>query len=272
MIPLYDLHTHCTFCDGKDTPERMVLSAIEKGFKCIGFSSHAFTDFDTSYCMPQDSEEEYKKAILALRQKYEGQIEICLGCEQEYYSKHSAKGYDYVIGSVHYLHPQGAYLPVDLSAEALKSGVKEFYGGDFYAAAADYYRAVADLKNKTDCDIIGHFDLITKYNEGGAQFDESDKRYVSAALSAVEALLKSDPFFEINTGAVTRALRTAPYPADFILKYIAEKKGRIVLSGDTHAAENLGREWEKAKAAAVACGFKTAWLLQNGEFKEYSIF
>ena len=26
-----DLHTHTVFCDGKNTPEEMVLSAIEKG-------------------------------------------------------------------------------------------------------------------------------------------------------------------------------------------------------------------------------------------------
>ena len=33
-------HTHSTFCDGKNTPEEMVLKAIEDNFDILGFSSH----------------------------------------------------------------------------------------------------------------------------------------------------------------------------------------------------------------------------------------
>ena len=29
----FDLHMHTTFCDGKNTPEEMVLSAIDKGLE-----------------------------------------------------------------------------------------------------------------------------------------------------------------------------------------------------------------------------------------------
>ena len=35
----YDLHMHTTFCDGKNTPEEIVLYAIDKGFSAIGFSA-----------------------------------------------------------------------------------------------------------------------------------------------------------------------------------------------------------------------------------------
>ena len=34
-------HTHTTFCDGKNTPEEMVVAAIEKGFVALGFSTHS---------------------------------------------------------------------------------------------------------------------------------------------------------------------------------------------------------------------------------------
>lgn len=37
-----NLHTHSTFCDGKDTPEEMVLTVMEKGFSSVGFSGHAY--------------------------------------------------------------------------------------------------------------------------------------------------------------------------------------------------------------------------------------
>ncbi len=35
-----NLHTHCRFCDGKDTIEDLVRTAIDKGFDSLGFSSH----------------------------------------------------------------------------------------------------------------------------------------------------------------------------------------------------------------------------------------
>ena len=40
---LTDLHVHTNYCDGKNTPEEMVLAAIEKGMECIGFSVHSYT-------------------------------------------------------------------------------------------------------------------------------------------------------------------------------------------------------------------------------------
>ena len=36
-----DLHTHTTYCDGQHTTEEMVLAAINKGMKRIGFSGHS---------------------------------------------------------------------------------------------------------------------------------------------------------------------------------------------------------------------------------------
>ena len=48
---LTNFHTHTTFCDGQNTPEEMVLAAIEKGFSALGFSGHGYTTFDTSYCI-----------------------------------------------------------------------------------------------------------------------------------------------------------------------------------------------------------------------------
>jgi len=40
---LSNYHTHSTFCDGKNTPEEIVLAAIDKGFDVIGLSGHGHT-------------------------------------------------------------------------------------------------------------------------------------------------------------------------------------------------------------------------------------
>lgn len=35
---LANFHTHTIFCDGKNTPEEIVLAEIEKRFSALGFS------------------------------------------------------------------------------------------------------------------------------------------------------------------------------------------------------------------------------------------
>ena len=43
-----NLHTHSTFCDGKNSLEENVISAIEQGLNTIGFSSHYPPNHDTA--------------------------------------------------------------------------------------------------------------------------------------------------------------------------------------------------------------------------------
>ena len=53
-----DLHIHTTFCDGKNSAEEMVLAAIDRGLKTIGFSSHSYLPFDNA-CMKEGVVEDY---------------------------------------------------------------------------------------------------------------------------------------------------------------------------------------------------------------------
>ena len=76
---LQNLHTHSSFCDGKNTPEEIVEYAISRGFDSIGFSSHAVTEFNID-CELRDIPG-YISCVNALKKKYEGKIEIFLGAE-----------------------------------------------------------------------------------------------------------------------------------------------------------------------------------------------
>ena len=52
--------------------------------------------------------------------------------------------------------------------------------------SAAYYEGLATrILAEARVDIVGHFDLITKFNEDGRLFDENDPRYQSAALDAL---------------------------------------------------------------------------------------
>ena len=74
---LANYHTHTSFCDGKNTPEEIVLYAIEKGCSSIGFSSHGYTPFDLRYCMKDTCG--YITEINRLKDKYKKWIPYELG-------------------------------------------------------------------------------------------------------------------------------------------------------------------------------------------------
>ena len=44
---------------------------------------------------------------------------------------------------------------------------------------------------------------------------------------------------EVNTGAIARKYRTAPYPAPTLLSYIREKGGKLLLASDAHSPQNI---------------------------------
>ena len=62
-----NFHTHTRYCDGKNTPEEMVQYALKLGFDSLGFSGHAFTEFDLSYCMTPEETKQYIDEINALK-------------------------------------------------------------------------------------------------------------------------------------------------------------------------------------------------------------
>ena len=199
-------HTHTHYCDGKDSPEELVLEALRLGCPELGFSGHSHSPADECGMTPEATRA-YVREIRALREKYADQITILLGIEQDYFSTMPTEDYDYIIGSVHAVEKDGLYLSVDKSREDQVQAVREHYDGDYYAFIEDYYALVAQVYEKTRCDIVAHFDLVTKFNEDESLFDTGCPRYRDAAMAALEALAKKPVIFEIHTGAVSRGYR-----------------------------------------------------------------
>ena len=230
---LSNYHTHTVFCDGKDTPEELVCEAIRLGCPELGFSGHAHVPFEDC-CMTPEGTERYKKEIRRLQEKYGDRIRVYCGVEQDYFSDLPTDDYDYGIGSVHYINRNDRFLSVDESVESFRNTAQTYYAGDFFAFAEDYYALVGQIHEKTGCRIVGHFDLITKFNEGDSLFDTGDARYRRAALSALERLSGKGLLFEINTGAMARGYRRTPYPAPWLLRELIARGEGLILSSDCH--------------------------------------
>lgn len=255
----YNLHTHSTYCDGRNTPEELVREALDKGFDALGFSSHCYSAAESDFAMSREDFPRYIAETARLREKYADRIQIFCGVEKDYFCTEDTGGCDYVIGSVHYVKKDGVFICVDASADEIKAAADRLYGGDFDALAEDYFALVSDVVRKTSADIIGHFDLVSKFAEQNG-WGQSE-RYLAAAKKAVESLVPCKKPFEINTGAMARGVRSVPYPSPEILKMIKAAGGKILLSSDCHKKALLDYGFEYAADAAANCGFSEEDIL-----------
>ena len=197
-----------------------------------------------------------------------------------------APGAEYTIGSTHFVpvpgspvwstpaafgtHREGSenwdLIGVDGDIGMLHDQCSQYYGGDFYALSADYYRFEAMVAARLHPTFIGHFDLITRFNDlsradGGHFLDETNERYLLPARRAMEALVPYGLPFEINCGAVNRGRKKELYPRPELLRHLHVLGGEILISADAHQKELLDGSFEAAMELARWAGFTHTDLL-----------
>ncbi|MBR2611451.1 MAG: PHP domain-containing protein [Clostridia bacterium] len=267
MMILQNLHTHSTFCDGKHTPREMVEFALAKGFSSLGFSSHSCSNRpDRIKSVWLERNEAYRREVLSLKEEYRGRLDIFLGLEVEAGIDIDFTPYDYLIGAVHLLERNGEYFEVDSSLAITEDAIARHFGGSPLDYAEAYFRAVAEMPETGRYDILAHFDLITKFEEQKHLFDENHPRYVRAALDALDGVEGKIPFFEINTGAISRGYRTTPYPA---MRWLREFKRRgfgAVITTDCHNGEWLDCAYEMSAELLRSAGFTERFVLTKEGF------
>lgn len=262
---LTNFHTHTNFCDGKNSAQEIVLSAIDKGFDSIGFSGHGFTSFDLTYCMKDIND--YKNEIKALKEKYKGKIQVYLGIEEDAYHPANREEFDYIIGSSHYLNVNNYYYPIDSSYDHFKKCL-ELFDNDVLKLSESYYSAFCEYIIKRKPDIVGHFDLITKYDEKEEMLFLNNEEYLKISEKYLKQAIKSEAIFEVNTGAMARGYRSKPYPNENLLYILKESNTKITLSADSHSADNIDFKFKETKKYLKDIGFLYTYVLHDGVFKK----
>ncbi|MDL2252894.1 PHP domain-containing protein [Ruminococcaceae bacterium OttesenSCG-928-I18] len=274
MILRSNAHTHTSWCDGANTPMEMAEAAFALGFTDLGLSSHMAETGHPGFGMQDEAG--YKNDVARVKKAFEGRMDILCGAERDTMSPLKAEGFDYFIGSNHYLPPQnGSYCAVDDSAECLGRACREFYDGDWREMVRAFYDLSVQNIRENRPDIVGHFDLIKKHNTHNAIFDEESSFYRDVALSALDEVIDIVKGYggmvEMNMAPVYRGFRDSPCPSLFLLRHLAQRDARVIITSDSHTTATLNGGFDIAPSLLQKAGFSKMAILYKGAFVDTSI-
>ena len=224
-------HTHSTFCDGAGTPAQMVEAALAKGFTALGFSSHSDMVTDLSA---------YKAEVRRLSSEYADRIRVLCGIEAEFDTGFPRGDFDYVIGSAHFVTaPDGVRFAFDHSPKILADGIRDHFGGDSESFVHAFFAQERELAATYDCDILGHLDLVRKFNVKFPFFDETASWYRDELAKTADVVAASGKLVEVNTGAISRGWLDDAYPSAEFRALLRARGVKFILSSDSHAPETI---------------------------------
>ena len=236
---MFDYHVHTAMCGhARGTVEESVQSAVRKGFCEIGIADHLpliYIDDPTLSMRPEDLPL-YVDTVLGLKDRYQGEIEVRLGIEADYYPPTLGEvermlethPFDYVIGSVHMM---GGWIFDDPREE---ERYKDVDIDEFYIA---YLEAEKEMVATGLYDIVGHADLVKKFDRR-ASIDLNS--YYQALLSEMKEM---GVCFEINTAGLRWPVGEI-YPEPDFVRLGAEMGVPVTLGSDSHCPEDVGRDFE----------------------------
>ncbi len=265
------------FCrHAKDSLEAVVTAAIGAGFTHYGLSEHAprfraediFPDeLDLGPEGLQTAFRGYAKEAARLRAAYKDRISVLVGFETERLPPddwlarmraiRASAPFDYIVGSVHDIDG----MVVDVSAERT-AAIAETLGGR-ETMQVRYFRALAELVKALKPEVVGHIDLIRKFDSPLADFSPAVMREVEVVL---EAALEAGSALDVNCGAYRRGLGAgAVYPLPQILGRARAMGLRVTLGDDSHGVATVGVGLDACLAAIVDAGFpRVSYLERDG--------
>ena len=277
-MPWANYHSHSLFCDGKAAPEEFIATAIKKGFKAYGYSSHAPVPFASRWNMPADKLQEYISQISSIKTKFANEIQVYTGLEVDYIE--GLWGYqlsglnntplDYIIGSVHYIgkFPDGSHFCFDGQPDAFFNGLEVLFQNDYRKAITVYYHAIIRMVEVDSPDVIGHLDKIKMHNPVKPYFNEEEKWYTNLVEEALEVIRQKGCIVEVNTRGLYKHNPPVLYPGAWVLECICEKKIPVMLNSDSHHPDEIELGFSYAAKLLREIGFKTLRILIDGKWQD----
>ncbi|HIX25119.1 MAG TPA: histidinol-phosphatase HisJ family protein [Candidatus Lachnoclostridium avicola] len=265
-----DYHVHTEFSDDSRYPmEDVIRDAVKMGMDEICITDHV--DYGVKVDWDCGQEIQYRKGdplanvdyprymekIRALKEEYQGKITIRTGMEfgvqmhtiPEFEALFARYPFDFIILSIHQVED------------------KEFWTQDFQRGRTQkeynerYYQEMLDVvKAYKNYSVLGHLDLIKRYDEAGIYPFENVKPMIEEILKIVIADGKG---IELNTSFHRYGLSDS-MPSREILKLYRELGGEIITIGsDSHKPEHLGAYIDEGHEILKSLGYKQFCTFEN---------
>lgn len=254
---LADYHVHTYYSDDSECPmEHMILQAISLKMDEIAFTEHVDygvkTDLNCNYS-------KYFEEIDRLKQKYKNQLTIKAGIEfgvqthtiSKFREDAEKYPFEFIILSNHQINNQ------------------EFWRQDFQKGKSQreiyrrYYEAIYEvIKNYKDYSVLGHLDLIKRYDRSGEYNDDDSIKLIKKILMQV---IQDGKGIEVNTSCFSYGLNDLT-PSRKILALYYQMGGRIITIGsDAHDINRLGEHVLEVQKELIKIGFKEFCTFKNRE-------
>lgn len=266
MTHRQNLHTHTTLDDGHASPMEMAQAALEAGLESLGFSVHSPMPYENDWTVTPDRLPACHEEIARVREAFRGRLAVYDGLEWDVSSPMAPVGFDYVIGSLHLIAPGREDASVDYTPDNTRRLLCSRFSGDEKAMIRAYFDQYAVLAADPHVDIVGHFDLLTKFSECCGLFAAHDPYLLEKAREAMEPLVRADKIFEVNTGGMSRGLRSEPYPSVPFLMYLHNMGGRVTISSDAHRPEHITYGFGDMEILLRDIGFRETWVFSGRDF------
>jgi histidinol-phosphatase (PHP family) len=253
--------------------QHVLEAAAAAGYHTFGVSEHAprsqerflyATEREKGYDIPRlhAEFEAYAQAIdhlagefadrLVVLRGFEAEVIPTSGYREEMLGIRERFGFDYMVGSVHYVDETSIDGPkADFEAVLARSGGLE-------QAAVKYYEAVVEMVEALRPEVVGHLDLIRRNAEPDAKLDTPAIR--KAAGLALEAVRARGCILDLNTAGYRKGLGS-PYPAPWLLRQAHEMGIGFCFGDDSHGPHQVGEGVEQARGYLIENGVDTVTVL-----------
>jgi histidinol-phosphatase (PHP family) len=263
------------FCGhAKGQLSAVVQAAIDAGFSTYGLSEHA-PRFLAQHLYPEEAGllpadlartfERYVRTALELRERHADRLELLIGFETEALPvdtwalkmrelRRSAP-FDYIVGSVHSIGD----LWIDLNADTSERAARE--NGGWEALRGKYFEQLASLIEALQPEVVGHVDLIRRFEAPEFRFTEDVLRHAERVF---EAALQAGSALEVNAAPVRRGFGPV-YPGPQLLARACEIGVPVTLGDDSHGPEGVGVGLDACLRAIATAGYTSVHYLTRRE-------
>lgn len=277
-MPWLNYHSHSLFCDGKAAPEDFVKAALEKGFHAWGFSSHAPIPFDSPWNMKASRLKDYLAEINRIRSAYAGRIEIYAGLEVDYLEgdrgytldEMRAAGFDFLIGSVHYIGSfgDGRGFCFDGQPADFFRDVEVLYENNFHAVIGSYFDKVRQMLEKDRPDVVGHLDKIRMHSTVRPYVNEEDPFYRNQVEQTLNLIAETGCILEVNTRGLYKHEPPLLYPAAWVLESAFRRNIPVMMNSDAHHPSEIDSGFGETATLLRQIGYQSLRVLLNGTWQD----